>query len=133
VSDIEGEVTRVGASEPRQRTSFKTSRYAGKAKVDLQNQFVGAACNVKRWLRLLAQQSLRMERSQSRGEEETIVSKVGTDPNFTNFQFFCRFEFHSFFVGLCVAGRFGGRLLPAGVDLLLCEFQIVLGESPVGL
>jgi hypothetical protein len=40
---------------------------------------------------------------------------------------------HSFSVGLCVAGRFGRRLLPAGVDLLLCEFQIVLSESPVGL
>jgi len=41
-------------------------RYRGKAKVDLQNQFASAACNVKRWLRLLAQQSLRMERSQNR-------------------------------------------------------------------
>ena len=44
-----------------------------------------------------------------------------------------RFEFQSFSVGLCVAGRFGRRLLPAGIDLLLCEFQIVLSESPVGL
>jgi hypothetical protein len=44
-----------------------------------------------------------------------------------------RFEFHSFSFELCVAGRFGRRLLPAGVDLLLCEFQIVLSKSPVGL
>ena len=28
----------------------------GKAKVDLQNQFIGAACNIKRWLRWLARQ-----------------------------------------------------------------------------
>src|SRR5207249_11961509 len=46
---------RVGANERAQRTSFKTLRYRGKAKVDLQNQFIGAACNVKHWLRLLAQ------------------------------------------------------------------------------
>jgi hypothetical protein len=57
-------------SERGQRMSFKTPPYRGKAKVDLQNQFVSVACNVKRWLRLLAQQSLIMERSQSRGEEE---------------------------------------------------------------
>jgi hypothetical protein len=38
---------------------LKTPRYPGKAKVDLQNQFIGAACNVKRWPRLLAQQSSR--------------------------------------------------------------------------
>jgi hypothetical protein len=57
-----------GAHESKrgQRTSFKTPRHRGKAKVDLQNQFASAACNVKRWLRLLAQQSSRMERSQSR-------------------------------------------------------------------
>ena len=28
----------------------------GRAKVDLQNQFIGAACNIKRWLRWLARQ-----------------------------------------------------------------------------
>ena len=33
---------------------FKTPRYRGKAKVDLQKQFIGAACNVKRWPRLAA-------------------------------------------------------------------------------
>lgn len=33
---------------------LRRARYRGKAKVDLQNQFIGAACNVKRWLRLLA-------------------------------------------------------------------------------
>ena len=56
MSDIEGKATRAGASERGQRTSFKTPRYRGKAKVDLQNQFIGAACNIKRWLRLLAEQ-----------------------------------------------------------------------------
>jgi len=70
MGDIEGKVTRVGASERGQRMSFKTPPYRGKAKVDLQDQFASVACNVKRWLRLLAQQSLIMERSQSRGEEE---------------------------------------------------------------
>jgi Transposase DDE domain/Transposase domain (DUF772) len=35
---------------------LRRARYRGKAKVDLQNQFIGAACNIKRWLRLLAQQ-----------------------------------------------------------------------------
>jgi hypothetical protein len=34
-------------------------------RVDLQNQFVGAACGVKRQPRLLAQQSLRMDGSQN--------------------------------------------------------------------
>jgi len=33
--------------------------------LNLQNQFIGAACNVKRWLRLLAQQSSRTEGSQN--------------------------------------------------------------------
>jgi len=36
MSDMEGKVTRVGASERGQRTSFKTPRCRGKAKVDLQ-------------------------------------------------------------------------------------------------
>jgi transposase len=35
---------------------LRRARYRGKAKVDLQNQFIGAACNIKRWLRLLTQQ-----------------------------------------------------------------------------
>jgi transposase len=35
---------------------LRRARYRGKAKVDLQNQFIGAACNIKRWLRLLARQ-----------------------------------------------------------------------------
>ena len=48
MSDMEGKMTRVGASERGQGTSFKTPRYRGKAKVDLQNRFSGAACNVKR-------------------------------------------------------------------------------------
>jgi transposase len=32
---------------------LRRTRYRGKAKVDLQNQFIGTACNIKRWLRLL--------------------------------------------------------------------------------
>jgi len=35
---------------------LRRARYRGKARVDLQNQFIGAACNIKRWLRLLMQQ-----------------------------------------------------------------------------
>lgn len=35
---------------------LRRARYRGKAKVDLQNQFIGAACNIKRWLRFLARQ-----------------------------------------------------------------------------
>jgi len=34
MSDMDGKVTRVGASERGQRTSFKKPRYRGKAKVD---------------------------------------------------------------------------------------------------
>jgi transposase len=33
---------------------LRQARYRGKAKVDLQNQLIGAACNIKRWLRLMA-------------------------------------------------------------------------------
>jgi transposase len=33
---------------------LRRSRYRGKAKLDLQNQFIAAACNVKRWLRVIA-------------------------------------------------------------------------------
>jgi transposase len=32
----------------------RQARYRGKGKVDLQNQLIGAACNIKRWLKLLA-------------------------------------------------------------------------------
>ena len=32
---------------------LRRARYRGKAKVNLQNQLIGAACNIKRWLRLL--------------------------------------------------------------------------------
>lgn len=32
---------------------LRKARYRGKAKVDLQNQFIGAACNIKRWLNVL--------------------------------------------------------------------------------
>src|SRR5439155_26944437 len=53
----QGKAATVAARKCGQRPSFKTPRYRGKAKVDLQNQFIGAACCVKRWLRLLAQQS----------------------------------------------------------------------------
>jgi hypothetical protein len=33
---------------------LRRARYRGKAKLDLQNQFIAAACNIKRWLRVLA-------------------------------------------------------------------------------
>lgn len=33
---------------------LRRARYRGQAKVDLQNQLIGAACNVKRWLRMEA-------------------------------------------------------------------------------
>jgi Transposase DDE domain/Transposase domain (DUF772) len=33
---------------------LRRARYRGKAKLNLQMQFIGAACNVKRWLRVLA-------------------------------------------------------------------------------
>jgi hypothetical protein len=33
---------------------LRRTRYRGIKKVDLQNQFIGAACNVRRWLRMLA-------------------------------------------------------------------------------
>jgi transposase len=33
---------------------LRRSRYRGKAKLDLQHQLIGAACNIKRWLRLMA-------------------------------------------------------------------------------
>jgi len=39
---------------------------------NLQNQFFGAACNVKRWLRLLSQQSSRTERSQTQFKEMNV-------------------------------------------------------------
>jgi hypothetical protein len=32
---------------------LRRARYRGKAKLDLQIQFIGAACNIKRWLILL--------------------------------------------------------------------------------
>jgi hypothetical protein len=65
MSDIEGKAATVAARKCGQRTSFKTPPYRGKAKVDLQNQFVGAACNFKRSPQLLAQQSSRTDRSQN--------------------------------------------------------------------
>lgn len=33
---------------------LRQARYRGKAKVDLQNQFIGAACNIKRWIKMMA-------------------------------------------------------------------------------
>lgn len=33
---------------------MRRTRYRGRAKADLQNQFIGAACNIKRWLRHMA-------------------------------------------------------------------------------
>ena len=33
---------------------LRRARYRGRARVDLQNQLIGAACNIKRWLRLVS-------------------------------------------------------------------------------
>jgi hypothetical protein len=33
---------------------LRRARYRGKARLDLQIQFIGAACNIKRWLSVLA-------------------------------------------------------------------------------
>jgi NAD(P)-dependent dehydrogenase (short-subunit alcohol dehydrogenase family) len=35
--------------------AFGRSRYRGFAKVELQNLFIGTACNIKRWLRIVAE------------------------------------------------------------------------------
>ena len=35
---------------------LRRARYRGRSKVDLAHQFIGAACNIKRWLRLLARE-----------------------------------------------------------------------------
>jgi hypothetical protein len=48
-SAIEGTI-----SELARAHGLRTSRYRGFAKVELQNLFIGTACNVKRWLRILA-------------------------------------------------------------------------------
>jgi len=69
-------------SQRGQRTSFKTPRYRGKAKVDLQNQFVGAACGEIREFDLKTIE-LRNERSRvSREliEERRIQQEVGPFP-----------------------------------------------------
>ena len=34
---------------------LRRSRYRGFAKVELQNLFIGTACNIKRWLRIVAE------------------------------------------------------------------------------
>ena len=39
---------------PRRRYGLRRARYRGKAKVNLQNQFIGAACNINRWLHMMA-------------------------------------------------------------------------------
>jgi len=49
-SAIEGTI-----SELTRAHGLRTSRYRGFAKVELQNLFIATACNVKRWLRRLAQ------------------------------------------------------------------------------
>jgi transposase len=41
-------------SEMVRAHGLRKARYRGKAKDDLQNQLIGAACNIKRWLRLVA-------------------------------------------------------------------------------
>ena len=49
-SAIEGTI-----SELTRAHGLRTSRYRGFAKVELQNLFIGTACNIKRWLRILAE------------------------------------------------------------------------------
>jgi hypothetical protein len=41
-------------SEMVRAHGLRKARYRGKAKLDLQNQLIGAACNIKRWLKLAA-------------------------------------------------------------------------------
>ena len=42
-------------SELARAHGLRRSRYRGFAKVELQNLFIGAACNIKRWLRIVAE------------------------------------------------------------------------------
>jgi Transposase DDE domain len=42
-------------SELARAHGLRRSRYRGFAKVELQNLFIGTACNVKRWLRIVAE------------------------------------------------------------------------------
>ena len=42
-------------SELARAHGLRRSRYRGFAKVELQNLFIGTACNIKRWLRILAE------------------------------------------------------------------------------
>src|SRR5258708_11329598 len=49
-SAIEGTI-----SELARAHGLRRSRYRGFAKVELQNLFIGTACNVKRWLRIVAE------------------------------------------------------------------------------
>ena len=41
-------------SELARAHGLRRSRYRGFAKVELQNLFIGTACNIKRWLRIVA-------------------------------------------------------------------------------
>ncbi|HET9377299.1 MAG TPA: transposase [Chthoniobacterales bacterium] len=52
-SAIEGTV-----SELARAHGLRRSRYRGFAKVELQNLFIGTACNVKRWLRIVAENQI---------------------------------------------------------------------------
>lgn len=42
-------------SELARAHGLRRSRYRGFAKVELQNLFIGTACNIKRWLRIVAE------------------------------------------------------------------------------
>src|ERR1700730_5853474 len=42
-------------SELARAHDLRISRYRGFAKVELQNLFIGTACNIKRWLRIVAE------------------------------------------------------------------------------
>ncbi|PYJ11141.1 MAG: hypothetical protein DME93_10245 [Verrucomicrobia bacterium] len=79
MSDMEGKMTRVGASERGQRTSFKTPGYRGKAKVDLQNQFIGVFCGVQRQVRL--EQSMHCSQGFFAGKNRTFFKTVDVLPS----------------------------------------------------
>jgi hypothetical protein len=40
----------------------RATRYKGFAKVDLQNQLIAAACNIKRWFQKLLEASFRVKK-----------------------------------------------------------------------
>jgi hypothetical protein len=77
MSDMAGKVTRVGASERGQRTSFKTPRYRGKAKVDLQSLVLRTPPRPdSKW-------HLRVGRNESKGSEPSIFTNSKEEVDFS--------------------------------------------------